>query len=367
MSGPKVPLVDLRIQHERIAAEVQEGFDRVIGDTAFVLGPSVEEFERAYADYCGVAHCRGVGNGTDAVEIALRACGIGLGDEVIVPANTFVATVGAVIRAGASPVLVDCTDDFLMDPQRAADAVTPRTAAVIPVHLYGQMAPAADIARAVGADIPVIEDAAQSQGASQLGARSGSVGVIAATSFYPGKNLGAYGDAGAVTTNDEDLANRVSRLRNHGGTHRYEHLEPGFNSRMDGLQAVVLSSKLAHLDAWNEERRVAADYYRWLLAGHPDIGLPNEVGGNTHVWHLYVVRVPRRDAILDHLKAAGIGAGIHYPRPIHRLPAFSELGEPGAFPTAERLSEEILSLPIYPGISPAQQEIVVEALLEALG
>ena len=367
MTGPSVPLVDLHIQHDRIADEVRSGFDRVLENTAFVLGPAVEEFERAYATFCGVAHCRGLGNGTDAVEVALRSCDIGAGDEVIVPANTFVATVEAVVRAGATPVLVDCAEDFLIDPERIAAARSARTRAVLPVHLYGQMAPMAAVADAAGPDVVVIEDAAQSQGARQAGSRSGSVGRVAATSFYPGKNLGAYGDAGAVTTDDEGIADRVARLRNHGGSRRYEHREMGFNSRMDGLQGVVLTAKLAHLDAWNAERSVAAGHYQELLANREDVVLPSVVAGNEHVWHLYVVRVPRRDDVVAALNAAGIGAGIHYPQPVHRLPAFPGLGGPGAFPVAERLAAEILSLPIYPGIAREQQERVVDELVKALG
>ncbi|MEO6702928.1 MAG: DegT/DnrJ/EryC1/StrS family aminotransferase [Jatrophihabitantaceae bacterium] len=361
-----IPLVDLKLQHARVAAEVLEGFDRVLQNTSFILGPEAETFERAYADYCGVAHCVGVGNGTDAIELALRACDIGPGDEVIAPANTFVATAGAIARTGATLKLVDCDENFLIDASLIPAAITSRTKAIVPVHLYGQLAPMAAVAEAAG-DLLVIEDAAQSQGARQHGRRSGSIGKVAATSFYPGKNLGAYGDAGGVTTDDDAIHQRLLRLRNHGGIRKYEHLEIGVNSRLDGLQGVVLATKLARLDDWNAERQAAAARYGELLADLPDVVLPQAAAGNEHVWHLYVVRVPRRDAVLANLNAAGIGAGIHYPAPVHLLPAFAGLGQgPGSFPVAERLAGEILSLPIFPGITDEQQNRVAGQLRSAL-
>jgi dTDP-4-amino-4,6-dideoxygalactose transaminase len=360
-----IPLVDLGIQHRQVADEIRSGFERVMDNAAFILGPEVQTFEREYAEFCGVEHCIGVGNGTDAIELALRAVGVGPRDEVIAPANTFVATAEAIVRTGATLVLADCDEHFLLDPSAALAAVTSRTKAIIPVHLYGQMAPMEGYVAANG--IHLIEDAAQSQGASRHGRRSGSVGVVAATSFYPGKNLGAYGDAGAVTTNDTGIAERLRALRNHGGIRKYEHLEIGVNSRLDGLQAVVLAAKLRRLEEWNDERRAAAEYYGDLLKALEQVHVPEVVSGNEHVWHLYVVRVPRRDQVLARLNAAGIGAGIHYPAPVHLVPAFADLGwGPGAFPTAELLAGEILSLPIYPGITPAQQERVVEQLAEAL-
>jgi dTDP-4-amino-4,6-dideoxygalactose transaminase len=364
MNDP-IPLVDLKLQHDRIAYDVQAGFERVLANTSFILGPEVQAFEREYAEFCGVEHCIGVGNGTDAIELALRAVGVGPGDEVIAPANTFVATAEAIVRTGATLVLADCDEHFLLDPAAADAAITGRTKAVVPVHLYGQMAPTERYSAANG--VHIVEDAAQSQGATRNGRRSGSVGVVAATSFYPGKNLGAYGDAGAVTTDDTDIAERLRALRNHGGIRKYEHLDIGVNSRLDGLQAVVLSVKLRRLEEWNDERRVAAERYGDLLKALDQVRVPEVVPGNEHVWHLYVVRVPRRDEVLARLNAAGIGAGIHYPAPIHLLPAFADLGwRSGAFPTAELLAGEILSLPIYPGITPAQQERVVEHLAEAL-
>ncbi|HTZ45183.1 MAG TPA: DegT/DnrJ/EryC1/StrS family aminotransferase [Jatrophihabitans sp.] len=366
-----IPLVDLGLQHRRVAEEVRAGFDRVLANTSFILGPEAQAFERAYAEFCGVAHCVGVGNGTDAIELALRALRIGPGDEVIAPANTFVATAGAIARTGATLRLVDCDETFLIDADQVPAAITERTKAIVPVHLYGQLAPMTAV-RAAAGQVPVVEDAAQSQGARQDGARSGSLGALAATSFYPGKNLGAYGDAGAVTTDDDELAERLRRLRNHGGIAKYEHLEVGVNSRLDGLQAVVLSAKLRRLDDWNAERRAAAELYGQLLGTAVldvpgEVTLPRPVAGNEHAWHLYVVRVPRRDAVLAALNAAGIGAGIHYPAPVHRLPAFEHLGYgDGSFPVAESLAAEILSLPIYPGITERQQERVADELLAAL-
>ncbi len=367
MTNGPIPLVDLGLQHRRIADQVQAGFDRVLAKTAFVLGPEVDAFERAYAQFSGVRHCLGVGNGTDAIELALRACDVGPGDEVITQANTFVATAEAILRCGASVVLVDCDDDYLINPAAISAAITPRTKAIVPVHLYGQMAPMTAIDEVADGKVLVIEDAAQSQGAMQNGHRSGSVGVAAATSFYPGKNLGAYGDAGGVTTDSDDIADRIRALRNHGGYRKYEHLEVGVNSRLDGLQAVVLSAKLAVLDEWNNERRAAAARYDEMLCGLDDVRTPRIVPGNEHVWHLYVVRVERRDDVVASLSADGIGAGIHYPAPVHLLPAFADLGlAAGTFPVAERLAGEILSLPIYPGITVEQQERVVGQLRVAL-
>jgi dTDP-4-amino-4,6-dideoxygalactose transaminase len=362
-----VPFVDLGLQHRRIADEVQTAIASVLDRTAFVLAAEVEQFEREYAEYCGAAHCVGVGNGTDAVELALRAVGIGPGDDVLIPANTFVATAEAVLRAGANLVLADCDDSYLLDPASVAERITPRTRAVIAVHLYGQMASMKEIQSVVPSEVMLIEDAAQSQGALQDGRRSGSFGSAAGTSFYPGKNLGAYGDAGAVTTDSAEVAERLRALRNHGGVRKYEHVLVGTNSRLDSIQAAVLSIKLARLDAWNAERREAAVRYAELLAGVDGVVLPQVAPGNEHVWHLYVVRVAERDRVSQSLGEAGIGAGIHYPAPVHLLPAFSGLGiGVGEFPAAERFGGEILSLPMFPGVTAEQQERVVAALRTAM-
>ena len=362
-----VPLVDLGFQHAAINDEVHAGFDRVMNNGSFILGPEVERFEGAFAAYCGVEHVLGVANGTDALELVLRAARIGVGDEVILPANTFVATAEAVLRAGAVVKLVDCDEDFLIDPEAVRSSVSVHTRAVIGVHLYGQMAPMELLREASGPDAFLVEDLAQAQGATRFGARAGSLGDAGGTSFYPGKNLGAYGDGGAVLTNSDLVADRVQALRNHGGTTRYEHRFAGLNSRLDGLQGVVLSAKLARLDGWNQLRRDAARYYDELLVDLPEVVIPRVVEGNEHVFHLYVVRVPHRDRIVEHLTKQGISASVHYPVPVHLQPGFADLGLPrGSFPLAEHLSDEIMSLPIYPGITTEQQDRIVTALRNAL-
>jgi dTDP-4-amino-4,6-dideoxygalactose transaminase len=362
-----VPLVDLSIQHREIADEVRAGFERVLAEGDFVLGQEVDSFEAQFAQFCGVEHAVGVGTGTDALELALRGGGIRPGDEVILPANTFVATAEAVARAHAVVRLVDCDENFLIDPAGVSAALSPRTRAIIGVDLYGQAAPLELLREVAGPDILLVEDAAQSQGARRHGERAGSLGDVAGTSFYPGKNLGAYGDGGAVLTNSSSIADHIRRLRNHGGTRRYEHLELGTNSRLDTLQAVVLSAKLTRLDRWNGARRDAAAYYTHLLDGLPGVIAPRTAEGNEHVFHLYVIRVPERDRVLTMLRDDGIGAAVHYPAPLHRLPALSSLGfGDRAFPLSERLSKEILSLPIYPGITREAQDRVVESLSKAV-
>lgn len=358
-----VPLVDLHLQHHQIRRQVAEGFERVLAAGSFILGPEAETFEAGFAAYCGVRHAMGVGNGTDALELVLRAAGIGPGDEVIVPANTFVATAEAAARVGACVVLADCDENYLLDPAEVDRVRTPRTRAVMAVHLYGQPASVELIREAAGEGVFLIEDAAQAQGARRHGRRAGGLADAAATSFYPGKNLGAYGDAGAVMTGRDDVAQAVRALRNHGGTRRYEHRRSGMNSRLDDLQAVVLNAKLALLDGWNAQRREAAALYDRLLADVEELTLPMVAAGNESVFHLYVVRTPHRDAVAAALQDAGIGAAIHYPLPVHLLPAFASLGHrEGSFPLAERASREVLSLPIYPGITPEQQQYVADQL-----
>ncbi|GAB3493896.1 DegT/DnrJ/EryC1/StrS family aminotransferase [Amycolatopsis cihanbeyliensis] len=367
-----IPLVDLGAQHEQVAEEVDAGWADVLKSTAFIGGPQVATFEAEFAEYSGVRHCVGVGSGTDALELALRALGLEHGsdrDECVLPANTFVATAEAVVRAGGRPVLVDCeADTGLIDVHALAGALGPRTRAVIPVHLYGQTAPVElirPLARAAGA--AVVEDAAQAQGARRHGVCAGGLGDVAATSFYPGKNLGAYGDGGAVLTGDPELARRVRLLREHGSPRKYEHTELGFNSRLDTLQAVVLSAKLRRLSHWNAARRTAAARYARLLSRLPAVRGPVVLEGNEPVWHLYVVRVPARDRVLELLRAEGIGAGVHYPTPLHLTGAFGGLGHgEGDFPVAERLAGKLLSLPLFPEITGTQQERVVEVLGEAL-
>jgi dTDP-4-amino-4,6-dideoxygalactose transaminase len=365
----RVPLVDLAWQHREVADEVAAGFARVLADTSFVLGAAVREFEEAYASFLGVRHCIGVANGTDALEVALRALGVGAGDEVIVPANRVSASARAGARAGAVPVLADVDEaDLLLDPAEVERRRTPRTRAVMPVHLYGQcarMEAIGEVARALG--LAVVEDAAQAHGASRGGRPAGGMGAIAGTSFFPGKNLGAYGDAGAVLTADDALAAKARALRSYGSEVKYHHPEMGFNSRLDSMQAVVLSAKLRRLADWNEDRRRAARRYDEMLEALPSLGRIVTHPEGAHVHHLYVVRVPERDRVLARLHEAGIGAGVHYPVPIHLQGAFRHLGlGPGSFPRAERAAREVLSLPIYPGILPEQQGRVVDALRAAL-
>ena len=323
---PSMPLVDLVAQHHEVAMEIERGFERVMERARFVGGEEVAAFEHEFAAFSDVDQCIGVANGTDALELVLRAMGVGRDDEVIVPVNTFAATAEAVVTSGASVVFVDCdAHSLLVDPEAVAAAVTPRTVAIIPVHLYGQAAPMDPILEiARRHELFVIEDAAQAQGARHAGRAVGTFGAAAGTSFYPGKNLGAYGDAGAVLTTNAALASQVRMLANHGSASKYEHRVPGVNSRLDALQAVVLRAKLRRLAAWNAARVAAADRYAALLDGIDGITLPRTAVGNSHVWHLYVVRVHdgRRDATLGALQAAGIDAGIHYPVPLHRQPAF---------------------------------------------
>jgi dTDP-4-amino-4,6-dideoxygalactose transaminase len=360
-----IPLVDLAAQHREIAAEVDEGFARVTARTAFILGDEVGDFEREFAEFVGVRHCVGVANGTDALELVLRAAGIGAGDEVVVPANTFVATALAVVRAGATPVFVDCDPlHHLIDV--AALPLGARTKAILAVHLYGQMAPMEALA-AAAPGVMLLEDAAQSHGATRFGRQAGTVGFAAGTSFYPGKNLGAYGDGGAVLTESDEVAEKVRALRNYGSTTKYHHPVLGMNSRLDALQAVVLRAKLTRLAVWNGARRAAARRYDDLLAGLSGVGLPRTAPGNEHVWHLYTVRVPRRDQVLSRLLAAGIGAGVHYPIPLPLQGAFAYLRHaPGDFPVSERAAAEVLSLPLFPHITPEQQARVAGELRKAV-
>jgi dTDP-4-amino-4,6-dideoxygalactose transaminase len=366
---PTVPLVDLSVQHARIAEEVDAGFEEVLATGDFVGGKAVAAFEQEYADFVGAPFCVGVANGTDALEMALRAVGVSVGDEVIVPGNTFIATAEAVVRLGAQPVFVDVDDDaLLMDPTVVEDALTERTRAVVPVDLFGQVAPFEHLPPCVAErGIAVVEDAAQAQGAARAGKSAGTFGAVAGTSFYPGKNLGAYGDAGAVTTDDAELARSVRLMGAHGSAAKYEHTHLGFNSRLDTLQAVVLRAKLRRLHAWNAERQQAAAVYDLLLGDVPRLRLPATLAGNEHVWHLYVVRVPGRDKVLECLRDRGVGAGVHYPVPLHLTPAMSHLGRgQGSLPVCEAAAGQILSLPMFPGITAAQQERVADAVRSAL-
>lgn len=366
----KVPFIDLLSQQREIAEGVRSGWEEVIATSSFIGGRFVAEFETAYADLIGVLHCVGLANGTDAMELSLRAVGVGSGDEVILPANTFVATAEAVARIGAVPVIVDVDPEHLLiDPVHVEAAISKRTKAIVPVHLFGQTAPVEKLQPFVEANgLAIVEDAAQSQGATRYGRRAGSLGALAATSFYPGKNLGAYGDAGAVLTNHPDLARRVRMLGTHGSEIKYVHEFLGFNSRLDALQAVVLSEKLKHLSVWNARRREAAERYAELLSGISGLKLPRSADGNEDVWHLYVVRLKDRDRALAALQRGAIGVGVHYPLPIHRTPAFASLAKvgPSGCAVAERAAEEILSLPICPYITVEAQQHVADVLAKAL-
>jgi dTDP-4-amino-4,6-dideoxygalactose transaminase len=369
ITGMNVPFVDLRAQARELHDEFHRVFESVLSRAAFVMGPEMREFEAAFAAFCGVEHCSGVSTGTDAVRLALQAAGVGPGDEVIVPVNTFIATAEAVSHCGAKPVFVDCLPDTAnMDPSRIAGAVTPRTVAVVPVHLYGQPADM-DSTERVAAErgMAVVEDACQAHGAAFQGRPCGSMGVTAAFSFYPGKNLGAMGDGGAVTTSDAEADRTVRLLRNHGELTKSVHDAVGYCDRLDNLQAGFLLAKLPHLTEWNNARMAAARRYDEMLASVDGV-TPLETRDDVrHVYHLYVVQVDDRDAVRERLGAEGVQTGIHYPVPLHLQPAYKGSGYgPGDFPAAEALAPRILSLPMFPQITQEQQEYVVERLAAAV-
>ena len=367
MSG--VPFIDLGRAHEPLQAELAATFERIARSGAFTLAAELDEFEAAFASYCGAAHCVGMSDGTEALRMALVAMGAGPGREVITAPSTFIATVEAIAGTGATPVLVDIDPATrCMNPALLKDALGPETAAVVPVHLYGRPAPMDEIRAACG-DVPVLEDAAQAHGASLDGRRTGTLGTAAAFSFYPTKNLGALGDAGAVVTDDAELAEVVRSLRHHGHApgDANHHVRPGATSRLDNLQAALLSVKLPHLDTWNAQRREAAALYREALAGLPLELPPEDPAGGDQVFHLFAVEVDERDRVRDALREAGVGAAVHYPRPAHLNPAWSDLGAAGDFPAAERLAERTLSLPMFPGITADEVERVAEVLKTAVG
>ncbi len=363
--GPRVPFVDLRAQARELHDEFYEVFESVTSCAAYTMGPELKQFEAAFAEYCGTAYCVGVSSGTDAVRLALQVAGVGPGDEVVVPANTFIATTEAVSHLGAKPVFVDCLPDTaLIDPAAVERAVIAATRAILPVHLYGQpadMSALAAIAERHG--LVLVEDACQAHGARHAGARAGSFGLTAAFSFYPGKNLGALGDGGAVTTSSEQLYERLLLLRNHGQESKHVHREVGWCNRLHNLQAGFLLKKIAYLEEWNEARRRAAARYDELLDAVDGVEPLGRREGAEHVYHLYVVQVQERDAVRAKLQDDGIETGIHYAVPLHLQPAYAELGyTQGDFPVAERLAGRILSLPMFPGISDEQIEYVVERL-----
>lgn len=362
-----VPFLDLRASYTALQPEIDAAVGRVLASGWYIGGPEVEAFEREFAAYVDAAHCIAVSNGLEALQLALLAAGVKPGDEVIVPTHTFVATWLAVTQCGAVPVPVEiCADTYQLDPARLAAAITPRCRAIVPVHLYGIPADLAPmLALAAQQGIPVIEDAAQAHGSLYHGRRIGSHSASASWSFYPGKNLGAFGDAGAVTTNDAAIAARLRKLRNYGSSVRYVHDERGFNSRLDPLQAAILRVKLAHLDSWNTRRREIAARYQRELAG-VGLVLPTVTANSESSWHLFPVRHPQRDALREALGAAGVETLIHYPIPPHLQRAYSDLGYArGAFPIAEQTAETVLSLPIGPVMTDTQVTTVIEALRAA--
>lgn len=363
-----IPLVDLKAQYQTIKPEIDAAIQRVLSHTGFILGREVSDFERDFAAFCRVRYCVGMDSGTAALHLALLVCGVKPGDEVITTTHTFFATSEVISLIGARPVLVDIDPrTYNLDPNRVEAAVTDRTRAIMPVHLYGQpaeMDAIMEIARRH--NLRVIEDAAQAHGAEYRGRRAGSIGDVACFSFYPGKNLGAYGDAGALVTNDADLAERARRLRNHGRVDKYEHLAVGFGYRLDALQAAILGAKLPHVDAWNARRREIADYYTESLT-NTDVVTPYVPPHIQPVYQTYCIRAKDRDGLQKHLKARGIETGIHYPIPLHRQPAYRDLGYAlGDFPSAELAAKQVLSLPIYPELTDAQVQQVLDGVREFL-
>ena len=360
-----IPFLDLRRLHEGLKEQLLDDIAELIDSGAFINGPQVREFESAFATWAGSEHCVGVASGLDALRLALLAAGIEEGDEVIVPAMTFVATLEAVSQSGGRPVIVDVGElDYNLDPAAVAAAITPRTRFLLPVHLYGQLADMrALIAIAKRHDAAIVEDACQAHGAERDGLRAGSAGIAGAFSFYPGKNLGAIGDAGALVTDDGDLAGRVRALREHGQSVKYEHAVAGYTARLDTIQAIALSHKLPLLDGWNEERTDAARRYGELLDGVGDLTLPRSAPGSDPVWHLYVVRTTDPAALGEFLAERGVHTGRHYPQAVHLSQAYASLGHrAGAFPVAEAIGAEALSLPLFPGITEAQQEAVARTV-----
>jgi dTDP-4-amino-4,6-dideoxygalactose transaminase len=356
-----VPFVDLAAQQASIQTEISAAIQRVLTECNFVLGAQVEEFERDFARFAGCEYAVGLSNGLDALRLALMATDVGPGDEVILPANTYIATALAVSAVGACPALVDCDPQtYNIDVNLIESAITPHTKAIIPVHLTGQSAdmdPILEVADRHG--LRVIEDAAQAHGTLYKGRSCGSMGTMGCFSFYPGKNLGAYGDGGMVTTNDPELAARVRRLRNYGQVAKYRHIEKGLNARLDTLQAAILSVKLRHLPQWNEARGTHANGYRDLLCGMGDLTFQREAPYSTHIYHLFILETERRDALREHLNAREIQTGIHYPIPIHLQRAYEDLGyKEGDFPEAERLAKRMLSLPMFPELRREQIEQV---------
>jgi dTDP-4-amino-4,6-dideoxygalactose transaminase len=362
----EVPYFDLTAQYELLRAEITAAIDDVCGKAAFILGEQVEQFEHAFAEYCGVKHCVALNSGTSALHLALLAAGIGAGDEVITTSDTFIATAEAIHYTGATPVFVDIHPSTAnIDPAQIEKAITPRTRAIIPVHLYGRPVDLDAIAEiAHRRRLTLIEDACQAHGARYHGKRVGGFGQSAAFSFYPGKNLGAYGEGGALTTNDDEIAKLARSLRSHGETSRYQHAYIGYNYRMDGFQGAVLNVKLGHLDEWTAKRQEYAALYRQLLADAP-VDLPEDAPDVDCVYHLFVVYMNERDKVRSELADRGVQTAVHYPKPVHLQEAFQHLGcHPGSLPHTERACDRVLSMPIFPEMSREQVEYAARALVE---
>jgi dTDP-4-amino-4,6-dideoxygalactose transaminase len=364
-----IPLVDLKAQYRTIKPEIDAAVARILENTSFILGSEVSTFEQSFAAYCEARHAVGVSSGTAALQLALMALGIGPGDEVITTPFTFIATAAAISHVGATPVMADIVEaTYNLDPAKVEAAITPRTRAILPVHLYGQpveMDALLEIARAH--KLYVIEDACQAVGATYKGRKVGGLGDVSCFSFYPSKNLGAAGDGGMLVTNDEAVADRVQKLRDHGRTSHYGHSLIGFTYRLDAMQAAILAVKLKYLDGWNEARRGVAAQYNSLLQGK-GLVTPVEAEGCHSVYHVYALRAPRRDQLLEHLRAKGIGAGVHYPLPVHLQPAYASLGvAAGAMPVSEAVAQDVISLPIYPEMTPAQVAEVAGEVSAFLG
>jgi len=364
-----VPFLDLKAHHDPIKDEVMKAIGEVVDRNAFAGGPYVASFEEAFAEYCQVDHAIGVGSGTESLWLALLAQGIAAGDEVITAPSTFIATAEAISFAGAKPVFVDIDEKtYNLDSNQLEAAITPQTKAIIPVHLFGQIAdmdPILEIANRHG--LFVMEDSAQAVSAEYKGHRAGSIGHCGSFSFYPGKNLGAFGEAGAITTNDSELAQNIRILRDHGQAKKYHHSKIGWNGRMDGIQGAVLEIKLKRIDAATERRRVNAQRYRQLLSDCETVVLPQEIEACKHVYHVYAVRVRNRDSVLKRMNERGIGCAIHYPVPLHLQEAYKDLGYgPGSFPVAEKCASEFLSLPMFPELTSDQCAEVAETLKDVI-
>ncbi|MCX7963347.1 MAG: DegT/DnrJ/EryC1/StrS family aminotransferase [Candidatus Sumerlaea chitinivorans] len=366
----QVPFLDLQTPHRELWPEIRDEFEKAFHSAAFIGGPQVSAFEEEFAQFCQAAACASVNSGTDALRLALLALGIGSGDEVICPAHTFIATSEAISQTGAKPVFVDIDPHtYTITADHIREKLTSRTRAVIPVHLYGQCADMDPILELAGKhNLLVVEDACQAHGATYKGRPAGTMGHAGAFSFYPGKNLGACGEAGAVVSNDSGIIRKVKMLRDHGQSQKYYHDVEGYNARMDALQAIILRAKLKRLSQWNAARQKCAAYYHKRLSTNQAIQLPSVAPYNTHVFHLYVILVDSRDEVQRKLQERGVGTGLHYPLPLHLQKAYAHMGmSKGSLPVTERVAERLLSLPMFPNLTQEQQDYVCDQLLDIVG